>query len=252
MSRMNRFRSRREVLKLLGVGGVGIGATCTSSVLWNAQVAQAAVAQSDKPVESGSPMKRLMLGNARFVEQKFDNPNRSLSRLKEVAEHQQPFAAVLSCADSRVPAEIIFDQGIGDIFDVRIAGNIATPEAIGSLEYAAVKLHVPLILVLGHERCGAVKAALEGGALPGQISTLTKAIEPAIKNNSYLNDYPSIPLVDRAVEENVRYQVEKLQKESKVLADLVEKRKLSIRGGWYDLDTGQVCLVRDRMLPRCV
>jgi len=244
---MNEFRSRRQVLKL---AGVGIAATCTSSVLWNAQPVQAAVAQPDKSVQSDSPLKRLMLGNERFMEQKFQNPNRSLSRLKEVAEHQHPFAAVLSCADSRVPAEIIFDQGIGDIFDVRIAGNIATAEAIGSLEYAAAKLDVPLIMVLGHERCGAVKAALEGGALPGQISTLTKAIEPAIKNNSYLKDYSSI--VDGAVEENVRYQVEKLQQESKVLADLVKKGKLRIRGGWYDLDTGKVCLVRDRMLPRCV
>ncbi|RCJ24223.1 carbonic anhydrase [Nostoc sp. ATCC 43529] len=248
MNPMNEFTSRRQVLKL---AGVSIAATCTSSVFWNAQPAQAAVAQSDKPVESASPLKRLMLGNARFMEQKFQNPNRSLSRLKEVAEHQHPFAAVLSCADSRVPAEIIFDQGIGDVFDVRIAGNIATAEAIGSLEYAAVKLDVPLIMVLGHERCGAVKAALAGGTLPGQISTLTKAIEPAIKNNTYLRDLNSAALINRAVEENVRYQIDKLEKESKVLADLVEKGKLKIRGGWYDLDTGEVCLVRDRMLPGC-
>ncbi|BAZ48866.1 carbonic anhydrase [Nostoc sp. NIES-4103] len=250
MVAMNGLRSRRHLLKLMGVGGVGIAASCASSLFGNAQSAQAAGATADKPV--GSSLKRLMEGNSRFMEEKFQNPNRSLSRLKEVAQKQQPFAAVLSCADSRVPAEIIFDQGIGDIFDVRIAGNIATPEAIASLEYAAVKLDVPLIMVLGHERCGAVKAALAGGELPGQISTLVKAIEPAIKNNSYLSDLNSSALVNQAVEENIRYQIEKLQKESKVLADLVQKGKLKIRGGWYDLDTGEVCLVRDRMLPSCI
>lgn len=244
---MNGLKSRRQLLKLMGVG---ITASCASSLFGNPQSAQAAVAPTDKPV--GSSLKRLMEGNSRFMEEKLQNPNRALSRLREVAEKQQPFAAVLSCADSRVPAEIIFDQGIGDIFDVRIAGNIATPEAIASLEYAAVKLDVPLIMVLGHERCGAVKAALAGGALPGQISTLVQAIEPALKNNSYLSDLNSSALVNKAVEENIRYQVEKLQKESKVLADLVQKGKLKIRGGRYDLDTGEVCLIRDRMLPGCI
>jgi carbonic anhydrase len=153
---------------------------------------------------------------------------------------QHPFATILSCADSRVPPEILFDEGIGDLFDVRVAGNVAIPEVIGSLEYAAVVLGSPLIMVLGHERCGAVTAAVKGGQLLGYIGTFVKAIEPALKNAKNKAGDDS---VDKAVIANVRYQIEELQRNSILLNQRMLENKLKIVGGRYDLDTGEVTII---------
>jgi carbonic anhydrase len=240
MSRVNGFIGRRKLLELVGVGGLGIAATAAGSVLWYAQPAQAAVAQQNsEPVDPNAVLKRLLDGNKRFMQQKPEYPHHSRRRLQEVATVQHPFATLLSCADSRVPAEIVFDQGIGDLFDVRIAGNIVTPEALGSLEYGAVVLGTPLILVLGHERCGAVTAAVKGESLPGQIGTFAKAIEPAMAEVKGKLGDP----VENAVVANVKYQVKKLRQNSELLAQLVTAGKLRILGGRYDLDTGEVTIV---------
>lgn len=241
MSRMNEFMSRRQLLKL---AGVGIAATTASSVLWNAQPAQAAVAQPDvELVNPDAALERLLDGNKRFVQQKFENPHRSQARLQEVATAQHPFATLLSCADSRVPAEIVFDQGIGDLFDVRIAGNIVTPEALGSVEYAAAILGTPLIMVLGHERCGAVTAAVKGGSLPGQISTFANAIKPAMAEVKAEGKGELSDLVEQVVLANIQYQVQKLKQNSDLLTQLVREGKLKILGGRYDLDTGEVSIL---------
>lgn len=238
MSRMNGFIGRRDFLKLAGVG-VTFAATATGSVLWYAQSAQAAAAQQG--TETDHPdvaLQRLLDGNKRFMQHKPEYPHQSQVRLQEVAYSQHPFATLLSCADSRVPAEIVFDQGIGDLFDVRIAGNIVTDEALGSLEYAAALLNTPLIMVLGHERCGAVTAAVQGKPLPGQIGSFAKAIKPVVAEvKDKLGD-----LVENAVVANVQYQVTKL-KQSELLTGLVESSKLKIVGGRYDLDTGEVSIV---------
>lgn len=242
MSRMNGFMSRRQLLKLAGVGGVGIAATA-SSVLWNAQPAQAAVVPPDVELSPNAALENLLDGNKRFVQQKFENPHRSQARLQEVATAQHPFATLLSCADSRVPAEIVFDQGIGDLFDVRIAGNIVTPEALGSLEYGAAILGTPLIMVLGHERCGAVTAAVKGGSLPGQISTFAAAIKPAMAELKAEGKGELSDLVEQAVIANIQYQVKKLKQNSDLLTQLVQEGKLKIIGGRYDLDTGEVSIL---------
>lgn len=234
MSHRNGFIGRRDLLKL-----GSLAAVIAASNLWLEQ-AEAAELSAIAPV-SISPdaaLQKLVEGNQRFVQHQPQYPDQSAARLQEVAQAQHPFATVLSCADSRVPAEIIFDQGIGDIFDVRIAGNIATPEAIGSIEYAVVLLGTPLLMVLGHERCGAVTAAVQNQSLPGEISTFVKAILPAVKQ---IKDQ-SGDAVDNAVAANVQYQIEQLQR-SPLLMERLQSAKLKIVGGRYDLDTGTVTMI---------
>lgn len=180
-------------------------------------------------------MTRLIDGNRRFSAGNATNPNRSLARLKEVAPEQRPFAAVLSCADSRVPVELLFDQGFGDLFVVRVAGNIATPEEIASLEFGTLVLGAKVIYVLGHSGCGAVKAAIAGAPVPGQISVLFQHLRPAVRAGG--ND------LAKATRENVRIQATNLAESSPVLADLVKTGKLKIGGGVYQLETGTVTAV---------
>ncbi|MBD2725835.1 carbonic anhydrase [Nostoc sp. FACHB-892] len=230
---------RRDFLKLGMTGAFGMMLSA-SDLLWRVEQAKAAEIPSTSP-ESLSPdaaLQKLIEGNQRFVQHQPQYPDQSALRLKEVAQAQHPFATILSCADSRVPAEIVFDQGIGDIFDVRIAGNIATHEAIGSIEYAVVLLGSPLLMVMGHERCGAVTAAVQNESLLGDISTFVKAIKPAVEK---VKSQPG-DAVENAVVANVQYQIEQL-KHSKLLTEQVQSGKLKIVGGRYDLDTGRVTII---------
>ncbi|MCU0536536.1 MAG: carbonic anhydrase [Hydrococcus sp. Prado102] len=232
MSHIHGFIGRRTLLGLGMAGGI------SAMLGWNVKFAQATEVNRES-MTPDTALKRLLDGNQRFVEHKLQNPDRSLKRQLEIAKAQHPFAAILSCADSRVPAEIIFDEGLGDLFDVRIAGNIATPEAVGSLEYATALLNTPLLMVVGHERCGAVTAAVENKPLPGKIGTFAKAIAPAVTR---VKDESGDP-VENAVVANVLYQIEQLKQASTLLTDLVETGKLAIVGGRYDLDTGKVTIV---------
>jgi carbonic anhydrase len=160
------------------------------------------------------------------------------------AQGQAPFAAVLGCADSRVAPELAFDQGPGDLFVVRVAGNFMTPDGLGSLEYGAAVLGTKLIMVLGHTSCGAVDATVaalqKGNDLPGHIADLVRAmkpgIEPALKQ-------PGDDLRQRAVVANVRANVQRLQEAKPILADMVKAGKLRVVGAVYDLPTGKVALV---------
>jgi carbonic anhydrase len=181
---------------------------------------------------------QLMEGNQRFVERRRLNPHQDAARLTEVASGQAPFAAILSCADSRVVPEIVFDQGIGDLFVVRVAGNIAITEDIASEEFAVGVLGTPLLMVLGHERCGAVEAALKGGELPGVIESLVFAIRPAVQ----ASEGESGDRLANAIKANVRLQVQRLQTSS-VIASALQEGKLKVVGAYYDLDTGEISLV---------
>lgn len=181
---------------------------------------------------------KLMEGNQRFVSKKRINPNQDLVRVSQVAEGQAPFAAILSCADSRVVPEIVFDQGIGDLFVVRVAGNIAITEDIASEEYAVGVLGASVLMVLGHERCGAVAAAIKGGEFPGVIESLVYSIRPAVQ----ASEGDSGDRLTNAIKANVRLQVERLQFSS-VIASAVEAGKLKIVGAYYDLDTGEITVV---------
>jgi carbonic anhydrase len=195
-------------------------------------------ANSQRPVTPDQALAQLMEGNQRFVERRRLNPNQDAARLSEVASGQAPFAAILSCADSRVVPEIVFDQGIGDLFVVRVAGNIAITEDIASQEYAVGVLGTPLLMVLGHERCGAVAAALEGGELPGVIESLVFAIRPAVQ----ASEGESGDRLTNAIKSNVRLQVQRLQNSS-VITSAVQEGKLKVVGAYYDLDTGEISLV---------
>lgn len=176
-------------------------------------------------------LERLMAGNARFVAGKSESPHRNIDRIKEIAPKQAPYAAFLGCSDSRVPIEIIFDQGFGDLFVTRIAGNVVTPECLGSLEFATL-LGVKVLYVLGHTSCGAVDAAAQGKEVPGQISVLFQHIRPAVKTAG--GD------AAKAVHENVKLQAGLLAESSTVLSRLIKEKKLIVAGGVYHLKTGKV------------
>lgn len=243
MSRINGFVGRRTLLKWLGAGGTGVAATAAGSVLWNPQqaVAQKPPAIPVKKPQLISPsaaLERLLEGNKRFVEGKRQNPNQSRLRLQETAIAQYPFAAILGCADSRVPAEIVFDQGLGDLFVVRVAGNVASQTAIGSLEFATAVLGSPMIIVLGHSRCGAVQAAIKDEPLPGRIGVFVEEIKPAVERVRLKTG----DLEENATIANVQHQVEELQEGSTILAKLIREGKLKIVGGRYDLDSGKVTI----------
>jgi carbonic anhydrase len=232
----NPLIDRRNFLKLGSIGTLGLAATA-SPLFGRIRSAQAA----ELPPSSLNPdeaLQKLMEGNQRFVRHQLQHPDQTEARVHEVAQAQHPFATVLSCADSRVPAEIVFDQGIGDIFDVRIAGNIVTPESIGSIEYAVALLGTPVLMILGHERCGAVTAAVQNEPLPGKIGTFVEAILPAVERVKH----QSGDAVDNAVTANVQYQIELLQR-SPLITERAESGRLKIVGGRYDLDTGTVQII---------
>jgi carbonic anhydrase len=239
--------SRRSLFKV-GAGAIGVGAI--TGWLGSTGFAQQlkphldASAVAAEPVVDNSALnpdlalKRLLDGNKRFVDRKRETPNQTFARLTEVAQEQKPFAAILSCADSRVTPEIIFDQGIGDLFVVRVAGNISTTEDIASEEFGTLVLGAKILLVLGHERCGAVKAAVTGGEFPGLIGSLVYAIKPAVDASE---GKPGDRL-ENAIKTNVLLQTKRLQT-SPVIFKLVQQGKLKVVGGYYDLDTGKVELV---------
>lgn len=230
---------RRDVLQW---GAMGVFGLVTTASHWLGQsqpaIASELPSSASQPLTPDAALQKLMDGNRRFTQHQLQHPDQSQSRLQEVAQAQHPFATVLSCADSRVPVEIIFDQGIGDIFDVRVAGNIATPETIGSIEYAVALLGTPVLMVLGHERCGAVTAAVSHETLPGQISSFVNAILPAVDRAKG----QSGDAVDNVVKENVYYQIDQL-KRSPLLSERIESGQLVLVGGRYDLDTGSVEII---------
>lgn len=188
-----------------------------------------------RPTTPAEALRELQAGNARFAAGGATGPNRSLERLAELAPAQAPFAAILGCADSRVPPELLFDQGFGDLFVVRVAGNVATPEELASLEFAVAALGALFILVLGHSGCGAVAAALDGAVPPGQISTLFQHIVPGVSGAAA--DLPA------AIESNALHQMMVVRMGSPLLAAAVREGRLGVGAGVYDLASGRVQIV---------
>lgn len=183
----------------------------------------------------------LLEGNQRFVEGRSIHPRQDPERIRAAAEGQKPFAIIVGCSDSRVPNEIIFDQGLGDLFIVRTAGQVSTYASWGSMEFAEAVLGARLIMVLGHTQCGAVAAAVKLPPVPGHIVTLINEIKPAAQK---VEGMPGDP-VDNAVIENVRMQVQKLRNLEPVLAKGVRDGTLKIVGAVYDLSDGRVRIVED-------
>ena len=232
---------RRAFLSTLAAVGAASLVTARATPLFAGTVSSAPSASlraRDGQARGTSPadaLGRLMAGNDRFVRGVPQAPHRDLASLRAVEPKQTPFAAVLGCSDSRVPVEILFDQGFGDIFPVRVAGNIVTPEVMGSLEFGTAVLGAEVLFVLGHTKCGAVKATIDGAAVPGQISSLFYHIQPAVE--------AAKGQIGAAVIENVRRQAELLRRSSPVLSGLVREGTLRIEGGVFDLATGVVTLL---------
>ncbi len=215
--------------KFIGTTAAGLLASASLELMFPLRL------RAQSPLTPEEALKELMAGNERFVSGRMTSDAGDLKILKEhTVDKQEPFAAVLSCADSRVPVELIFDQTIGHLFVTRVAGNVITPEIIGSLEYSAAVLGIKVILVLGHSNCGAVKAALQGKGVPGQISSLFPHIQPAI-------DQAGSDLV-AATKANTEIQAKLLAESSPVIAPMVKDGKLKVVAGVYELSTGRVTL----------
>ncbi len=223
--------ARRGFLKT-SVAGLAAGVVAGSG----AQLAAPAAALAQSAMSPDAALQELMDGNRRFVESGMTSFNDDLKILKEkTVEKQEPFAAVLSCADFRVPVELIFDQSIGHVFVTRVAGNIASSLLIASLEYGVAVLGTKAILVLGHSNCGAVKASIDAKAVPGQISGLYRYIRPAVDQTA--------PNLDAAIKANAKLQATLLRESSPVIADALKKNELTVVAAQYELASGKVSLL---------
>src|SRR5437868_5201461 len=201
-------------------------------------------AHSDQPsVAPAEAISKLKEGNGRYTSGNVQDPGQPAERRTELANTQHPFAAIVSCSDSRVPPEIIFDQGLGDLFIVRVAGNVINDEGLGSIEYTVDHLGTRLILVLGHQRCGAVDAARETiaakGKAPGHIESLVQAIKPAV-------DATAKGDLDATIKANVKNVVQALRSSTPILKAEVDSGKIQVIGGYYSLDTGAVTFLDEK------
>lgn len=178
----------------------------------------------------------LLEGNSRYVEQARFNPNQSDERRDSLITGQSPYAIILGCSDSRVPPEIIFDQGLGDLFVIRVAGNVVDDIVLASIEYAAEHLHSPLLMVLGHTNCGAVAAALQDDELDGHLPSIAQAIEEAVER---ARDAEGDTL-DMTIRAHARITAEHLRDSDPILKGLVDGGGLKVVAAYYDLDTGVV------------
>jgi carbonic anhydrase len=227
----NEDPSRRGFLQM-AVGGTLAGLATAAGT----KLATPSLTAAQTTLSPDSALHELMAGNMRFTTQHLTSCERDLSILKQnTIEKQEPFAAVLSCADSRVPVELVFDQTIGHIFVTRVAGNIATSEIIASLEYGAGVLGTRVVLVMGHAACGAVKATIQAKEVPGQISALYPHIQPAV-NQVGSN-------LEAATKANAKIQAALVREASTVISSLVKEEKLKVVAAYYDISTGVVSLL---------
>ncbi|MDD4903136.1 MAG: carbonic anhydrase [Candidatus Bipolaricaulis sp.] len=188
------------------------------------------------PWKADEVLAELWAGNRRFQRGEAEGPRRDSRRRTSIAGEQSPRAAVVACSDSRVPPELLFDQGLGDLFVVRLAGNVIDGDALGSLEYAVDHLDVPVIVILGHSRCGAVGAAVRGGNAATHMGGILASLQPAIEATVALPGDP----VANAAREHVRRLVAGLAARSPVLRGRMDAETLTVVGAYYDLDTGAV------------
>ena len=215
------------------------------SLLSANQFARAAdPAHSDQPsVAPSEAISKLKGGNGRYTSGTTQHPGQTAERRTELANTQHPFATILSCSDSRVPPEIVFDQGLGDLFIVRVAGNVINDEGLGSVEYSVDHLGTRLILVLGHQSCGAVKAARETiaakGKAPGHIQSLVTAIKPAVEATAKDD-------LETTIKANVKHVVDTLRASTPILKAKVDSGDVKVIGGYYSLDTGAVTFLDEK------
>lgn len=210
-------------------------------------------AQTRNPLTADQAIERLKAGNSRFVQGKTIHPRQSPERIREVAKGQKPYAIIVGCADSRVPNEIIFDEGLGDLFIVRTAGQVSAAASFGSIEFAEAVLGANLIVVLGHTECGAVAASCNyQKAVPGNIIALVNAIKPAalrVEAQVRSGQVRQEDFINATVRENVRMQVEQLRNLEPILAQAVRTGEAKIVGAVYHLATGVVEFLPETLNP---
>src|SRR4051794_7183695 len=202
---------------------------CTGTAVWG---------QGTAEMSADAALTRLMAGNQRYTRHKERHPDESLARRKELISGQHPFAVILGCSDSRVPPELLFDQGLGDLFVVRVAGNIVDDAVLGSIEYAVEHLGTKLIVVLGHEKCGAVSAAVEGGNPPGHLKALVDAIKTSVDETA---NTPG-DRIHNCVIVNAQRVARQIRESEPLLKDYAGKG-LKVVSADYVLDTGRVSLL---------
>src|SRR5215471_5093381 len=222
--------ARRRFFKA-ALSGIATGLVANSGI----ELAVPARVLAQTNLSPVAALQELLEGNQRFAANQLSSIEHDLAVLKDrTVDKQEPFAAVLSCADSRVPVELVFDQTIGHIFVTRVAGNLVTPEIIGSLEYGVGVLGVKTLVVLGHSGCGAVKAAMKADTVPGQISSLYPHLRQAVEQSG--------GSFEKAIEANAKIQAELLRTSSTVIRDAVKAGSLKVAAGVYDLASGKVTL----------
>lgn len=192
--------------------------------------------EKSSAVDPETALTQLKQGNSRFVGNTPTHPDQSAARRAEVAQGQHPFAVILTCADSRLSPEIIFDQGLGDLFVIRNAGNLLDDVVLGSIEYALEHLHVPLVIVLGHSKCGAVSAAVAGGEAPGHLKAIVTALSPAV---NMAQKKPGDP-VENTVRIAAKLSAAALAGNEPILGEWVKAGKVKVVAARYELTTGLV------------
>ena len=230
--RIREADSSRRLFLRAAVGGTLAGLITATG----AELASPRLALAQSNLSPTAALQELMDGNQRFTSGRLTAHEQDLAILKRnTVEKQEPFAALLSCADSRVPVEMIFDQSIGHVFVTRVAGNVVTPEIIASLEYGAAVLGTKVILVMGHGNCGAVKATIQGKEVPGQISALFPHIQRAVDQAG--------PDLEATTKANAKIQASLLREASTVISSLVKGGKLMVVSGYYDVASGAVSIL---------
>jgi len=194
--------------------------------------------QPDSPVSADQALAKLRDGNRRYSQNKEQHPDETLARRIELQSSQHPFAVILSCSDSRVPPELIFDQGLGDLFVIRVAGNIVADDGLGSIEYAVEHLHTKLVLVLAHEKCGAVSAAVEGENASGHLKSLLSAIQPSVEATRNLPG----DKIHNCVRANALRAARQIRESKPVLTEFLQREGVRIVAADYALDSGIVTL----------
>jgi len=222
---------RRQLLRT-AISGAVLGAATQAGV----ELTSPRQLYAQTELSPDEALHELLSGNQRFAADRLTSITHDLNIMKErTVNKQEPFAAVLTCADSRIPVELVFDQTIGHLFVTRVAGNVVTPEIVASLEFGVTVLGIKTLLVIGHSNCGAVKAAMTTDTVPGQISVLYQRIYPAIEKSG--------GNLDKAIQANARIQAELLRASSTVIRETTKAGKLRVESAVYDLATGKVSLV---------
>jgi len=210
----------------------------TIALIASATIIMASASEEESSITPELALQKLMEGNLRYAEGNASHPHQSLERRAELISGQQPFAVILGCSDSRIPPELIFDQGLGDVFVIRTAGEVVDNASLASIEYAVDHLGVPLVMVLGHDSCGAVTAAVQGGEAEGHLGSLMDFIRPAVEQAREAGE--GSDLLNGSIDNNVFNIVEALKSSQPVLSEKVEAGELMILGARYRLDSGLV------------